>query len=138
MKVVKIKSSQGGLGKADGAELAPDKVESALKDLFCSEEGNEVSFEFDSVEVVENNIEETNSNIYLKAKEVIKDKVIFLGGDHSITYPLVKVFSEKFSNKGIVIMDAHPDAENDFLPPSQEDLLPAMINQKLIKRETQA
>ena len=133
MLVIKIKSSQGGLGKADGAELAPDKVEEQLKDLFASEDGKVHEFEFDSVEVVNSNIEETNSAIYSKAKKV--EKVIFLGGDHSITYPLVKAFSEKFSNCGIVIFDAHPDAENDFMPPSQEDLLPAMVNQNLIKKE---
>jgi len=134
-KVVKIKSSQGGLGKADGAELAPDKIQEQLKDLFASEDGNVNEFEFSNVEVVESNIEETNKNIYSKAKEVIDKKPIFLGGDHSITYSLVKAFSEKFDNSGIVIFDAHPDAENDFMPPSQEDLLPALINENLIDKK---
>ena len=133
MKVIKVKSSQGGLGKADGAELAPDKVEEQLKELFCSEDGKVIEFEFDEIEIVDSNIEETNKNIILKAKKNINDKVIFLGGDHSITYPLVKTFAEKFENTGIIIFDAHPDAENDFMPPSQEDLLPAMVKQNLVK-----
>jgi len=138
MKVVKIASSQGGLGKADGAELAPDKVIEKTKELFMSEEGILPNFDVDSVSIVDSNIEETNKNIYSKALSVLKDNVrpLFLGGDHSVTYPIVKAFKEIYpENPGIIIFDAHPDAENDFMPPSQEDLLCAMVNQNVIKKE---
>jgi agmatinase len=138
MKVIKIPSSLGGLGKADGAELAPDKVISKTKELFMSEDKVLPNFDVDKVEVVASNIEETNKNIYSKALEVLKNNVkpLFLGGDHSVTYPIVKAFSEVYSeNPGIIIFDAHPDAENDFMPPSQEDLLCAMVNQNVIKKE---
>ena len=133
--IIKIKSSQGGLGKADGSELAPDKIQEQLKDLFVSEDENNPEFEFDEVQIISSNIEETNKNIYEKAKQFLDKKPIFIGGDHSITYPLVKAFSKKYPNNGIIIFDAHPDAENDFNPPTQEDLLPALINQNLIKKE---
>ena len=138
MKIIKIPSSQGGLGKADGAELAPDKVIPKTEELFMSEEGILPNFDVDSVTVAKSNIEETNKNIYTKALSVLKDNVrpLFLGGDHSVTFPIVKAFSETYSsNPGIIIFDAHPDAENDFMPPSQEDLLCAMVNQKVIKKE---
>jgi formiminoglutamase len=133
--VIKIPSSQGGLGKADGSELAPDKIQEQLKDLFAAEDGTEKEFEFDNVNIIDSNIEETNKNIYEKAKQVLSKKPIFIGGDHSITYSLVRAFSEEFKgqNNGIIIFDAHPDAENDFMPPTQEDLLPAMVKQDMIK-----
>ena len=138
MKVIKIPSSQGGLGKATGAELAPDIILKQTNELFFSEDGCLPIFDEDKAEIVQGNIEETNKNIYCKAKEILKEssKPLFLGGDHSITYPLVKAFAEVFpENPGIIIFDAHPDAENDFMPPSQEDLLCALINQNIIKKE---
>ena len=40
--------------------------------------------------------------------------VIFLGGDHSITFPLVKACHAKFRQLSIVHFDAHPDLYPDF------------------------
>ncbi len=137
MKIVKIASSQGGLGKAEGSELAPDEVIEKTKELFMSEDGILPVFDIDSVSVVDSNIDETNKNIYTKALGVLKDNVrpLFLGGDHSVTFPIVKAFSVLYgSNPGIVIFDAHPDAENDFTA-THEDLLCALVNQDVIKKE---
>ncbi|MBW2989486.1 arginase family protein [Candidatus Woesearchaeota archaeon] len=138
MRVIKIPSSQGGLKKAEGSEMAPDIILENTKDLFMSEDSILPVFDVDSVGIASSNIEETNKNIYEKALDVLRSSArpIFLGGDHSVTYPIVKAFSEVYSkNPGIIIFDAHPDAENDFMPPSQEDLLCALVNQKIIKKE---
>jgi len=138
MKLIKIPSSQGGLGKADGSELAPDIIIEKTKELFMSEDGILPNFDIDKVNIIPSNIEETNKNIEEKAKQILKDneKPLFLGGDHSITFPIVKAFKEIYpENPGIIIFDAHPDAENDFMPPTQEDLLQGLINQNIIKTE---
>lgn len=37
-----------------------------------------------------------------------------LGGDHSITYPIIKGFSSKYRDLTIVHVDAHPDLYQDF------------------------
>jgi len=137
MKIVKIPSSQGGLGKADGSELAPDRVLEKTKELFMSEDGILPVLDVDSVSVVDSNIEETNKSICTKALGILKDNVrpLFLGGDHSITFPIVKAFSSVYgSNSGVIIFDAHPDAENDFVA-THEDLLCALVNQNVIKKE---
>ena len=39
---------------------------------------------------------------------------ISLGGDHSITFPIVKAFSAKYSQIEILHFDAHPDLYEDF------------------------
>ena len=36
-------------------------------------------------------------------------RILSLGGDHSITYPLVKAYSRHFSSLNILHIDAHPD-----------------------------
>jgi arginase len=39
---------------------------------------------------------------------------ISLGGDHSITYPIIRTFARHFSNLTIVHFDAHPDLYDEF------------------------
>jgi arginase len=39
---------------------------------------------------------------------------VSLGGDHSITYPIVRAFSKKYPNLKIVHFDAHPDLYDEF------------------------
>jgi agmatinase len=40
--------------------------------------------------------------------------VLSLGGDHSITYPILKVYGKKYKHLNILQMDAHPDLYNEF------------------------
>jgi agmatinase len=120
--IIKVKSSQGGLGKSDGAELAPDEVEKFL----------DKEFEIDEVEIISSNIEETNNNIYEKALKTLDKKPIFIGGDHSITYSLFKAFSKKYENPCLLIFDAHVDMSNNFLPPTHEDFNKTLIEQNII------
>jgi agmatinase len=37
-----------------------------------------------------------------------------LGGDHSVTYPILRAFAQHFSNLTIVHFDAHPDLYHEF------------------------
>jgi arginase len=39
---------------------------------------------------------------------------ISLGGDHSITYPIIRAFARRYPELTIVHFDAHPDLYNDF------------------------
>jgi agmatinase len=40
---------------------------------------------------------------------------ISLGGDHSVTYPIVKAFNKRFGPLNILHFDAHPDLYDDFM-----------------------
>lgn len=49
------------------------------------------------------------------AEELAREcKPLFLGGDHSVTYPLVRGVAKKFTSLTIVHFDAHPDLYEDF------------------------
>lgn len=39
---------------------------------------------------------------------------IFLGGDHSVTYPLIKAFARRFEKLNVLHFDAHPDLYDEF------------------------
>ncbi len=41
-------------------------------------------------------------------------RVISLGGDHSITYPIIRAYGEGYPNLNILHLDAHPDLYDEF------------------------
>lgn len=112
MIFIKVKSSQGCLGKNKGTELAPDLI---LK-------------EATSANIVEGNLIETNKNLEKTEGD------FFIGGDHSITYPLFKSFS-KNKNAALIVFDAHPDCTNNFSPPTHEDFIRTLIEEGTLKKE---
>jgi arginase family enzyme len=129
MKIVKVPTAQGSLGKNLGTEKAPDKIIEALNNIFLNEQGKSLVYEVDKVEVNEHNIEETNEKIFKKGGD------FFIGGDHSITYPLFKSLAQKHKNPGLIMFDAHPDCENNFAPPSHEDFIQVLIEEGTLKKE---
>jgi len=60
-------------------------------------------------------LQETEKLIYSEAGSVLSAgvKLISLGGDHSVTLPLLRAHREVFGPVGIVHFDAHVDTEND-------------------------
>ena len=42
------------------------------------------------------------------------NKVLSLGGDHSITYPILKGFASKFGKVNVLHLDAHPDLYDEL------------------------
>lgn len=57
------------------------------------------------------NFEQVFSRIERSILEILEKKAVpvVLGGDHSITYPVVKAFAKKFKPLDILHFDAHPD-----------------------------
>jgi agmatinase len=55
-------------------------------------------------------------DIVQATREILSSNLspVILGGDHSITYPVIKAFSEKFPDLTILHLDAHGDLYNDF------------------------
>jgi arginase len=42
------------------------------------------------------------------------ERPVLLGGDHSITYPILKAFARQYSDLTIIHFDAHPDLYDEF------------------------
>ena len=119
MKIVKVPSSLGGLGKS--SESAPDEIIEALKDYTKD-------FELESADIVLGNIDKTDKNISEREGD------IFIGGDHSITYSIFKNFSRKYKNPGLLVFDAHADCMDDFKI-THEDWLRVLVNEGFVKTE---
>jgi len=135
MKILKIPFSNGGLGKTKGTELAPDKITSYLKKDSLNENNTLPLFNIEQIEINQDNIEETNKTIFQKVKKNLTNpKTILIGGDHSITYPSFKAFSE-LANPGLIIFDAHPDCMHNFTPPTHEDFVKTLIKNNILNPE---
>ena len=134
MKLIKIPSSLGGLGKANSSEQAPDRIVEKTKELWLSENGVLPLFDVDEVKIVKSNIAETNKAIFDKIGAA-KSNFIALGGDHSITHSCFKAFAQNNPNAGIVVFDAHPDLMQSFDVPSHENFLRMLIEEGFVKKE---
>jgi arginase family enzyme len=60
-----------------------------------------------------------------------KSPVIFLGGDHSITYPIFKSFRDTVPNPFLIIFDAHADCDIPNQEPTHEEWLRKTIQDGL-------
>ena len=128
-----------GLGRTKGCERAPEAIIKALDEIWSNESGKEINiknFKIEEIKINNSDIKESNKTLYNEAKKIFEEnkknkKIIFLGGDHSITYSLFLAFKKKFQNKslGILIFDAHADCVNNFKPPTNEDWLRVLIEE---------
>ena len=89
----------------------------------------EMNNDFEIIDVDNFNIEKSEKQISEKAKEILENdqRVCFVGGDHSITYPIMKSFSEKYKDSFLIVMDAHADAMPPMKEPTHEEFLRAII-----------
>lgn len=120
MFVVKVPGING-FGKTKGCEEAGNEILNVLKKEIHSNESGKI-IEFGSLDIEEihldnSNLELTNKLIYENAFESFdKNKVVFLGGDHSISYSLTRAFFDYNQNSGkescLIIFDAHADLTN--------------------------
>jgi arginase family enzyme len=87
----------------------------------------EISHE--EVKVNNDNIKEDETKIYNYARENLSD-VFYVGGDHSISYPVGSAFLEKYGkdNSLLIVFDAHPDLMPPMPEPTHEEYLMGLIN----------
>ena len=95
MLIVKVPFING-LGKTKGCEKAPDILAKNAEEI----------------KVDNDNANQSLKEIYSKAVQILKkgERFLFIGGDHSISYPLAKAFSKvSRKKKCLIVFDAHAD-----------------------------
>ena len=106
----------------NGAALAPEEIRRVLYDgasnLYSE---TEVNLE-NHPDLID--LGDLELNHGLKAIEQIRTavdgclehgaRVIALGGDHAITYPIILAYAQKYPNLTILQIDAHPDLYDEF------------------------
>ena len=126
-----------GLGRTRGCEKAGNEILSALKEIHSNEFNVPVDvrlLDLEEIHLDNSNLELANNLIYrnsLNAFET-KPRTIFLGGDHSISYSIVKSFLD-FSTKQerepcLIVFDAHADCMVSMKEPSHEEWLRKLVD----------
>ncbi len=138
MFVVKVPGING-LGKTKGCEKAGSEILKVLReDKFSNESGREVDvskFTLDSLKLDDSDLEKNVRLIYDKSFESFESKpfTLFLGGDHSVSYPLVRGFLDSVQNSGkepcLVVFDAHADCDYPNQEPTHEEWLRKVIEE---------
>lgn len=86
-------------------------------------------------------IMDRRSHISLQTTELIKcgNPLIALGGDHAITYPLVRAFAERYENLTLLHLDAHTDLYDELHgnPHSHGCPMARIMEEKLVNRLVQ-
>ena len=106
----------------EGTRLAPQAIRDALhsdSSNMCAENEVDLSKNISWLDVGDLELEEGEKAIRQVSDDINtlleKDvKIISLGGDHSITYPVVKAYAQRYPNLTILHLDAHPDLYDDF------------------------
>jgi agmatinase len=101
-----------------GTKDAPLEVRKDFDRFYFPENAKEGEVYDVSDVVEEESFEETVKKIEDKISELLKHKkpIISIGGNHSITVPIVKAFAKKHNDFGIIFIDAHPDCQKDYFP----------------------
>jgi len=137
MFIVKVPGING-LGKTKGCERAGDVILKELKNIHSNEKGMPIDvslLDLEEIHLDNFNLELSNKLIYKNSLETFenKNKVIFLGGDHSISYPTTKAFldfcNKENKNPCLIIFDAHADLMKPMKEPTHEEWLRKLIEE---------
>lgn len=69
------------------------------------------------LEIPVGDVEKSLDVIYDTTKNILNDnkKIVMVGGEHLVTYPVLKAFSEKYNDLHVIHLDAHTDLRQEFL-----------------------
>ena len=135
MQVIKVPGING-LGKTAGCRNAGNSIIKKLDEIYTSEKGRPIDrklLDLEEIHVDNCNVEEQDNLIYENSLEELEkqDKIIFLGGDHSVSYSIAKAFLEhcKENEKEpcLIVFDAHPDCMPAMKEPTHEEWLRAIV-----------
>jgi arginase family enzyme len=113
MQIIRVKGINS-TGKTKGCEKAPVEILESLGDFRTNERGHIIDkklFDLEEIHVDNSNAREANELIYKNSRKIFEaqDRALFVGGDHSISYGLLKGFSDNYQNGFLVVFDAHAD-----------------------------
>ncbi len=133
-----------GLGKTKGCERAGNAILESLKEIHSNEQGNIIDsslLDLEEIHLDNSNLELSNKLIYENSLEIFetKPRVIFLGGDHSISYSTVKAFLDfcKRERKKpcLIVFDSHADCMTPMKEPTHEEWLRKLIEDGFPKED---
>lgn len=105
-----------------GTRFAPNAVrlESMGLEIYSPYQDKEITSkaicDLGDTDVFPGNVTKTLDAIYEQAKQIVADDKIpfMIGGEHLVTYPVVKAVAEKYPELRVIHFDAHTDLRDTF------------------------
>lgn len=125
-----------GLGKTNGCENAGNSILESLKEIHSNEQGIPIDvklLDLEEIHLDNSDIENSNCLIYENSLEMFgtRPKIIFLGGDHSVSYSTTKAFLDYCRESGkkpcLIVFDAHADLMEPMKEPTHEEWLRKLV-----------
>ncbi|MBI2044158.1 arginase family protein [Candidatus Pacearchaeota archaeon] len=115
-----------------GCRNSGNAIVKELKNINMSEAGKRIDYgllDFEEIHVNNSNLKESDELIEKNSLGTFgnKSKAVFLGGDHSISYPILKVFLEYSKKPCLIVFDAHADLEISSKYPNNKGWLRMII-----------
>jgi len=116
MFIVKVPGINGE--KSQGCERTGNAILESLREIYSNEQGIPIDvdlLDLEEIHLDNSNLKLTNELIYENSLETFeaKPRTIFLGGDHSISYSIVRAFLDNCRNLKrepcLIVFDSHPD-----------------------------
>jgi len=135
MFIVKVPGING-LGKTKGCEKAGNAILDSLKEIYSNEQAKPIDvklLDLEEIHLDNSDLDLTNKLIYKNSLETFetKSRIVFLGGDHSISYSTTRAFLDycKKENKEpcLIVFDAHADLMEPMKEPTHEEWLRGLI-----------
>jgi len=135
MFIVKVPGING-LGKTKGCEKSGNAIIKALREIHSNEQGNIIDsslLDLEEIHLDNSNLELSNRLIYKNSLETFntKPRVLFLGGDHSISYSTGKAFLDYCNSEKkepcMIVFDSHADCMPPMREPTHEEWLRKLI-----------
>ena len=105
-----------------GAALAPPRIRQALhsgETNLCAEDGTDLSTDSRWLDLGDLDLQgggDALGRIEAAVATLLgKDlRILALGGDHAITYPILRAYATKYADLTVLHLDAHPDLYDEF------------------------
>jgi agmatinase len=115
MQIIRVKLVSSA-DSEKGCESTPVAVLKELKEIEVTENKKIIDFSNLNLEEIHINLEDLKEADYLifeNSKEAFEknNKTFFIGGDHSISYPILRAFNKIYGNAFVIVFDAHADCQ---------------------------
>ena len=133
MQIIKI-GLVNNKNKTKGCETAPNSILKELKNIWSNEKGELIHYDelnLEEIHIDSDKLEEADYLIFENSKEIFEKNffLIFLGGDHSISYPILRAFNKTEENPLLIVFDAHADCLDSGKIPDNHSWLRKLIEE---------
>ena len=121
---------------SEGCQRAGEAIIKELRKIQTNESGKNIDaddLDLEEIHLDNSDLNLTEKLIYENSLEIFekKPKTIFLGGDQSVSYSILRAFNDYCKNCGkepcLIIFDAHPDCRKNGKHPTNEGWLRAVV-----------